>query len=258
MRKKYLIVNADDCNLTPAVTRGIVEAHHQGIVSSTTFLVNLDCRERDILMLKKTDGLGVGLHLNVTLGKPVSASSQIKTLLSESRFKRPSEYLKKHPKASEVYLEYTNQIKKFKRVFGCLPTHLDTHHQLHDHPFFMRVLARVATEHKLPVRRSALMHKKNHSAFAVRKKLQTTDYLAGDLDARNYWRKTALLKTLKTLRPGVTEIMCHPARVDKTLMKISSFNADREKELRVMTDEAVIKQIKKTGIELTHYGLCYT
>ena len=41
MRQKSLIVNADDCNLTSQVTEAIVKAHENGIVTSTTFLVNL-------------------------------------------------------------------------------------------------------------------------------------------------------------------------------------------------------------------------
>jgi len=37
---KQLIVNADDYNLTPGVCRGILAAHQEGVVTSTTFMVN--------------------------------------------------------------------------------------------------------------------------------------------------------------------------------------------------------------------------
>ena len=37
---RRLIVNADDYGLTAGVSRGILEAHRRGIVTSTTLLVN--------------------------------------------------------------------------------------------------------------------------------------------------------------------------------------------------------------------------
>ncbi len=37
---RTLIVNADDFGLTEGVSRGILEAHRRGIVTSTTLLVN--------------------------------------------------------------------------------------------------------------------------------------------------------------------------------------------------------------------------
>ena len=40
MKQKTLIINADDCNLTSQVTEAILKAHENGIVTSTTFLVN--------------------------------------------------------------------------------------------------------------------------------------------------------------------------------------------------------------------------
>ena len=38
--KRSLIVNADDYALSPGVSRGILEAHARGVVTSTTALVN--------------------------------------------------------------------------------------------------------------------------------------------------------------------------------------------------------------------------
>ena len=37
---KYLVVNADDFGLSAGINRGILEAHQQGIVTSTTVAVN--------------------------------------------------------------------------------------------------------------------------------------------------------------------------------------------------------------------------
>ncbi|MBI2164629.1 MAG: ChbG/HpnK family deacetylase [candidate division NC10 bacterium] len=60
----FLIVNADDFNLTEGVTRGILEAHRCGIVTSTTVMVNLPGLERSRDLVREASHLGLGLHLN--------------------------------------------------------------------------------------------------------------------------------------------------------------------------------------------------
>lgn len=256
--RKLLIVNADDCNLTRGVTRSILEAHAGGIVTSTTFLINLPVADTDVRRLKRSAGLGIGLHLNITLGSPVSSSSKIPSLTDGSVFKKKLSYCTVKPAAAEVYLEYETQIKKFKKVFGRLPTHLDTHHQLHDEVFFMKVLSRLARAWKLPVRRSVLIAGKESVRGLSFARLKTTDFLEGNLDPSRHWRKTTLLKALKTVSSGVTEIMCHPGYDDRSLESISSFTSGRQTEYEALVDPAVKSRIRTLGIELTHYGLCYT
>lgn len=38
---KYLIVNSDDFGISEGVSRGLLEVHHQGIMTSTTAIVNM-------------------------------------------------------------------------------------------------------------------------------------------------------------------------------------------------------------------------
>ena len=53
---KVLIVNADDFGLTAGVSRGILEAHRSGIVTSTTLLVNRDIPPGQVEELKADVG----------------------------------------------------------------------------------------------------------------------------------------------------------------------------------------------------------
>ena len=73
---KVLIVNADDFGLTAGVSRGILEAGGRGIVTSTTLLVNRDIPPAQIEELQVSE-LGVGVHLNLTLGAPVSDPREV-------------------------------------------------------------------------------------------------------------------------------------------------------------------------------------
>src|SRR5262245_60919462 len=85
---RTLIVNADDFGLTEGVSRGILEAHARGIVTSTTLLVNRGVGGQQLEQLRGS-GLGVGLHVNLTLGAPVSDPRRVPSLIDvEGRFVR--------------------------------------------------------------------------------------------------------------------------------------------------------------------------
>ena len=56
---KYLIVNADDFGLTPGINAGIVTAHEQGIVSSTTLMVHGAAAEEAAAWARARPALGV-------------------------------------------------------------------------------------------------------------------------------------------------------------------------------------------------------
>src|SRR4029450_3021907 len=68
---RVLIVNADDFGLTRGVSRGILACYQNGIVTSTTLMVNRGAEPAQLEALKAS-GLGVGLHVNLTLGTPLS------------------------------------------------------------------------------------------------------------------------------------------------------------------------------------------
>ncbi len=255
--RRILIVNADDALLTPAVTEAILCCHDEGIVSSTTCLVNLPLDERALRGLKKRKHLGLGLHLNITLGRPLSPVRKVRSLVNaEHIFRRPDVQLEHRPKAQAVRIEYEAQIKRFQKLFGRLPTHIDTHHQLHADPFYASIFALVAQKYKLPVRRSAALDgfKAKHSQA----KLKTTDYWFGNLSPERYWRPDVLDSVLRNLPTGVSEIMCHPGKNDAALRRISSFQEGRAAEFRLFRASELRKRLHEGGILLSHFGLCYT
>lgn len=284
--KRLLIVNADDCNLTPQVTRAILEGHDSGILTSTTFMINLPVESRSLREIKKRKRLGVGLHLNGTFGEPVLKPSKVNLLVGkDGKFLkvgaaldvarlRQAQGLSLQAFRRALALEYDAQIRRFKTLFGKLPTHLDTHHQMHDEPLYFKVLCAVAQKYRLPIRRSRLMlgtvllrpeGPKNPRAARLAcggiqedRKIKTTDYFFGNLRPEGYWRKEALITVLQNLPEGISEIMCHPGKVDQALCRISSFTLGREKEWRLFASPFLRRLISSLGIQLTHFGICYT
>lgn len=249
---RRLIINADDCNLTPGVTRGILKAHDLGVVTSTTVLINLPLEEKTVRELKKRRGLGVGVHLNITLGAPVSPLAKVRSLLKGGKFRRPLDYLAKSPFAKEVAHEYEAQVRLFEKRFGKKPDHLDTHHHLHDFPIFFFALAEVARGWKLPIRRSRIFQW-SESRRETRG-LKTTDYLFGSLSAAFIWEARPFHGVVETLPEGTSEIACHPGYCDGKLRQISSLQEARVNELNLLSDLRLRKIISALEIELIRFS----
>lgn len=137
MNKKKLVVNADDFGYCKCRNAGILDCSRGkgGLVSSVSVLVTHPFCEAD-------HNLSVGLHVNLTEGKPLSANC--KTLVAEN-----GEMLGKFPfrnschglDKGEIALEIAAQIDCFKQRYGKLPTHADGHQHIHTLPFVAPIFA---------------------------------------------------------------------------------------------------------------------
>src|SRR4051812_12204640 len=130
-----LVVNADDFGLSAGISRGIVRAHREGIVTSTSLLGNCPDLDRARALLAEAPNLGVGVHLALVEGGPVADAARVPTLLAaDGRFRsRGAEFIaawtKRHIDAGDVEREFDAQIARVRDA-GIKVDHLDTHHHL--------------------------------------------------------------------------------------------------------------------------------
>ncbi len=71
--ERVLIVNADDFGLSKGQNYGIVEACRNGVVTSTTALVNGAAIDHAVQLSRDIPELAVGMHFVLTLGRPLTA-----------------------------------------------------------------------------------------------------------------------------------------------------------------------------------------
>lgn len=246
---KYLIVNADDFNLTEAVSRGIVDGHRRGIITSTTVMVNLPGLVRSRDLARDTGRLGLGLHVNFTLGAPVLPGATVRSLTDASgHFVRDRERLGQFGVPSEIRDETAAQATRFAEVFGCLPTHLDTHYHMHRLPRVFAAVLEVAADLGVPLRAVT-----PDMAVQIRQRgVLSPDRMVGDVGPDAYWTAESLVGFIGTAEEGVTELMCHPGYADEALA-VSSYHAQREGELRGLCDPRVKTALAATGVELINY-----
>lgn len=276
MRK--LIVNADDLGYTLGVTRGIIRAHKDGIVTSTSVMVNMPAAAESVeLTRKEAPDLGLGLHLTLTAGPSVASSDLIPDLVN------PDGHF--HPKAEvtarlgqldmvQVERELLAQVDRFIELAGKQPDHLDSHHHItYLHPSIMELMLRLASKLVIPIRKPLIdnvsmvaefvrklgMAAESESmAGSLKNTMAATSVQMPDRFISEFFKKQAtlgdLLILLANLPEGISELMCHPAEVDDALMESSGYTTYRQAELDALTHPSVRELIQSEGIELINFG----
>ena len=247
--EKRLIVNADDLGRTPGINAGIFEAHNRGLVTSATLMVGFPSAEAAAAEWLEAPDVGIGLHVALTGGRPVLPAKEVSSLVDgEGRFPAKPEGLGR-ALAEEVQAEVEAQLERFRDLTGRLPTHLDSHHHSHRLPMVCGALMSLAGRYGLPVRNAS----EEVGERLRRAGITTTDVFVEDFFGREA-ELEVLLEILTRLEPGVTELMCHPGRVDESLRRDSSYVDERERELAVLTHPEAIRAIQESNITLTHFG----
>ena len=86
-----LIINADDFGLTPGVNRAIAELHQAGALTSATLMATGPAFDDAVAIAHANPTLGVGCHIVLTDGVPVSPPESIPTLIGpDGKTFRPS------------------------------------------------------------------------------------------------------------------------------------------------------------------------
>ncbi|WP_027340770.1 chitin disaccharide deacetylase [Halonatronum saccharophilum] len=242
---KRLIVNADDFGLTDGCNEGIIKAMKDGVVRATTIMINMS-KAQDAIKLVKENGIeGLGLHLTLTCGSPISSLDKVPTLIAdEKRFYRRRGELLPVMNLKEVEFELRNQIETFLGS-GLTLTHLDSHHHIHSDDGVRGVVIKLAKEYDLPLRQPNSQVKEEINREGV----MTTDHFSMDFYGEGA-NVENLKKIINSFEGGTIEIMTHPAIADEELKEISSYNEQRERELEVLTSTELKKYLDDKEIEL--------
>ena len=287
---KNLIVNADDLGWTDGVNRGILEAFHHGIVTSTSLLANGAAFAGGVEAARSAPGLGVGVHLNLSDGPPTADQETVTTLLnSDGEFAGGPERLllrraRRGLLLAEVENEWDAQIQKIRDA-GIAPTHLDGHKHVHMLPGLFEIALKLAKRHGIGAIRVSLeasslraalsSGSKQHARVTMKQGVQarglkllardareqadragisTADYFCGIAQTGELTR-AGVEQFVKSLLDGTTELMCHPGYADAALRKTATRLQDsRQTELQILTDTGIRNLVASLGIRLIDYG----
>lgn len=127
--ERLLIVNADDFGLSKGQNYGIIEACRNGIVTSTTALVNGQAIDHAVQLSRDEPSLAIGMHFVLTMGKPLTAMPGLTRdgVLGKWIWQLAEEDALP---LEEITQELASQYLRFIELFGRKPTHLDSHHHV--------------------------------------------------------------------------------------------------------------------------------
>lgn len=242
-----LIVNADDFGYTRAVTYGILDAYKKGIVTSTTMMCNSPHIDMAVEIAKQNPELGVGIHLVLTCGKPICPD--VFSLMQENGSFHHQSNIFSYATVEDIEKEFTAQIERFYST-GLIPTHLDSHHNVHGHERALPIVIKLAERYGLPLRRANNEVKIDELYGGVlRTNLMLREFYGDGVSVDTIEKQ--LLKVAEIEQ--TVEINCHPGYIDETLISQSSYVDHRVKEFSILTSDDVKEMVKKLDIELISY-----
>jgi len=263
---KRLIVNADDYGRSPEISEGIRLAHKYGVVTSTSCMMNIPSTTEDVrLALKETPDLGLGVHLVLTMGKPILPHGEIKSATdAQGNFFKYKPFVENLPnlKVEEVKAEWRAQIEVFVQAAGKEPDHLDSHHHSsYFSPALFRAMLELAKGYNCPIRfpftgrdYDEIEPTRPH----VPALLEEFSPRRPDLFISDFYDEQAtmgvLMGIVESLGEGTTEVMCHPGFVPDSFVSESVYNKQRQRELGIFLDPAVRNTIAAKDIELISFA----
>jgi hopanoid biosynthesis associated protein HpnK len=247
-----LIINADDFGLTPGINRAIAEAHTAGALTSATLMASGPAFDDAVTIARTLPTLGVGCHIVLTDGTPISPPETIPTLLGDDgktfRTSLPSfllSVLRGRISEDDIYREAVAQIQKLQ-ASGIAVTHVDTHKHTHILPGVARPILRAAHTAGVPCIRNpfeqpwslALGSNSFLREVQVRiirhlqprflalpqirdRTIRTTDGTIG-ISATGNLNATTLDAMLSAIPSGTFELVCHPGYNDTDLDAITT------------------------------------
>jgi len=280
---KQLIVNADDFGLTSGVNQAVIEGHERGIITSATVMANMPAFDEAVRLAQAHPSLGVGLHFNLTQGKPVADISHVRSLTEGSEFLPSSMAVAWRSftgrlRTEELVIELRAQLEKAIAA-GLRLTHADGHQHVQTWPQVFEALARALPDYgiravRLPRERPHLngaktspkVIKQSLVAFGLAQLsranfaelenvgLRTTDAFFG-IAHTGCWTKSWLVDVIEHLPEGVSELMCHPGYEDRHLARARTrLRASRAMELELLTDPDIAALLQGRAVSLINYG----
>ncbi|MGI6365285.1 MAG: chitin disaccharide deacetylase [Bacillota bacterium] len=249
-----LIVNGDDFGYSPGQNYGIVEAYQKGILRSTSLMAGGMAAAQALELARANPGLGVGVHLVLDHGRPLSPPQAVPSLVAEDgTFRRPAFEGPLDLSPAEVEQEWRAQIL-WVLDRGVQPTHLDGHHHFHLHPQLFPVTCRLAGEFDLPIR-TLPFRWADGGPFAELAKLRHPDVSLVDFYGPGVEEGffTNFFAAYPQLRDKTVEVMCHPAYLDDYLLEASSYTLPRVRELQVLKSSAVAQWVRENDVQLINY-----
>jgi predicted glycoside hydrolase/deacetylase ChbG (UPF0249 family) len=226
---KVLVVNADDFGQSDGVTRGIAEAFERGIVTSASMMVRWPAASAAARYARAQPDLALGLHLD--FGEWALCDGEWVQLYETADVTN----------AEQVRSEAFQQLDLFRDLVGAEPTHVDSHQHVHLQEPIRSAATEIARLIGIPLR---------HCSPAI----AYCGEFYGQDEYGNAYRDgievASLIRIFRHLRPGITELACHPGYAEGLT---TMYRDERTIEVHSLCNPAVRLALGDFGVELKSF-----
>ncbi len=219
---KHLIVNADDLGASPGINRGIFECHARGIVTSASLMVTGMSAQEAVAQTRDHPRLSIGLHFDVWGEDEREFDTRNIPALRD---------------------EFARQLDAFRAMTGRDPTHVDSHRHAHREDHVFPIFREMVEPLEVPLRHSGEV--RYIGGFYAQWEWQVTNL--------EYVSVPFLRRMLRDeVGDGWAEVSCHPGFVTPGYHAV--YHAEREAEVRTLTDPTIRRTLKELDIRLESYA----
>jgi chitin disaccharide deacetylase len=271
---KRLVVTADDFGLCAEVNEAVRRAHRDGVLTCASLMVGADAAA-EAAAIARADGLPVGLHLTLVEGRPVLPPERVPALVDGAgRFRSGAAGLGARLAVSrqvraQVAAECEAQVRAFLET-GLALDHVNAHHHLHVHPWILGVVLGLARRYRIPAVRVpwqpgvppaaqvlSVMAMAPWTAVA-RLRLRAAGIVTNDalfgLHETGALTEAAWLGVIPRVRPGVTEVYCHPATATRGVLRETMRDYRHAEELAALLSPVVGAALERARIRRVSFA----
>ncbi|MCG8308398.1 MAG: polysaccharide deacetylase family protein [Cytophagales bacterium] len=273
--KKVIMLHSDDAGMCEEANIATQKYLLDGHIQSAAAMPPCEYFEEMIEWAKEHPDIDVGLHLTLTSEwktyrwPSVTPVEEVPSLIDpEGKMWRSVREVVQHASVEEVAKEVRAQIEK-SLALGYRPDHIDTHMgTLYGHPDFAKAYLDIAMEYGIPANAidmsDSLVVKYYREAgypitddmirYLEAYTLPKVDNFTSAPNAKTYEEKVEAFKGLiRSLRPGLTEIIFHPSIETEHLKTITNSWQQRVWEAQMFADPELIRFFEEEGIIFTNW-----
>lgn len=225
--RKNLILAADDFGASERANRNILFLISMGKIDRVAIMTNGQMTEKEIGELSQS-GVKLDIHLDLT-----SKNNGEKTPIFHVRIgKFIWDYLFGKYASKKVELEWSEQIEKFKELFGKYPDGINSHEHIHFFPTFFKIILKLQEKYPIPYLRFAtdsVLKAKSPVSLVLRtlRKISYKKFASSDFVSSNHLISLDWIENIEEFldKPpmGSIEIVCHPHRAEEFVLTKDNF-----------------------------------
>lgn len=271
--KKVLLLHCDDAGMCTEANAGVQHYIKSGDILSAAVMMPCKNAEEMVEWAKKHPNADVGVHLTLTSEwknyrwSTLTDPKKVPGLIDpEGKMWRDVPEVVQHATPKEVETEIHAQIDMMLKM-GLKPSHIDTHMgTLYGSAEFAKVFFETAVKYNIPANAIDLSNKEvadfyRAAGYPIDNEMMKVldnyplpklDNFGSVPDGKTYDEiKSKFFGLVNSLKPGITEIIFHPAVYSENLKTITGSWNQRNAEAKLFSDPEVKKFFAENGIIIT-------